>query len=99
RIVDAWQGLTMNEGLVASAIKQTVLEGIDEGLLIGEQWLDGTSFDAILDALSDVSGSKEEQGLTAEILRPLFWNLPMKLKPFESKRRAVQKPVKKGACA
>ncbi len=69
RIVDAWQGLTMNEGVVASAIKQTVLEGIDEGLLIGEQWLDGGSFEAIHEALADLSGSKEEQGLTAEILR------------------------------
>lgn len=69
RIVDAWQGLTMNEGLVGSAIKQTVLEGIDEGLLIGETWLDGTSFEAIHESLVDVSGSKEEQGLTAEILR------------------------------
>jgi len=69
RIVDAWQGLTMNEGVVASAIKQTVLEGIDEGLLIGETWLDGTSFDAIHEALADVPGSKDEQGLTAEILR------------------------------
>ena len=69
KVVDAWQGLTMNEGVVSSAVKQTVMEGIDQGVLIGEQWLDGSSFDGLLDALTDLSGSSEEHELTAEILR------------------------------
>ena len=30
----------MNEGIVASAMKQTVMEGIQDGVLIGEVWLE-----------------------------------------------------------
>ena len=69
KVVDAWQGLTMNEGVVSSAVKQTVMEGIDHGVLVGEQWLDGSSFDELLEALSGLGGSREEHELTAEILR------------------------------
>ena len=69
KVVDAWQGLTMNEGIVSSAMKQTVMEGIDEGVLVGESWLDGTSAEALQDALKDHNGSAEERVLAAEILR------------------------------
>ena len=69
KVVDAWQGLTMNEGIVSSAMKQTVMEGIDEGVLVGESWLDGTSAEALQDALKDHNGSAEERLLAAEILR------------------------------
>lgn len=69
KVIDAWQGLTMNEGVVASAMKQTVMESIDEGLLIGEQWLEGTDLEALEDALQTFAGSNEERLLAAEILR------------------------------
>tara|TARA_B100000900_G_scaffold250773_1_gene213659 strand:- start:14511 stop:16205 length:1695 start_codon:yes stop_codon:yes gene_type:complete len=69
KVIDAWQGLTMNEGIVASAIKQTVMEGIEDGVLIGETWLDGVETDALEAALEGYSGSAEERLLAAEILR------------------------------
>ena len=69
KVIDAWQGLTMNEGIVASATKQTVMESLDEGLLIGEQWLEGTDREALIAALESFGGSNEERLLAAEILR------------------------------
>ena len=69
RVIDAWQGLTMNEGVVASAMKQSVMEGIDEGVLIGETWLEGDDSDALVSAMENVGGSGEERLLAAEILR------------------------------
>ena len=69
KVLDAWQGLTMNEGIVASAMKQTVMEGIQDGVLIGEVWLEGTSADVIVSALEDHNGSTEERLLAAEIIR------------------------------
>jgi len=69
RILDAWQGLTMNEGVVGASMKQGVMEGIEDGILIDEDWLDGTSFDDLLTALASMPGSPEEHQLTAEILR------------------------------
>lgn len=69
RILDAWQGLTMNEGAVGGSMKQGVMEGIEDGVLVDEEWLDGTSFDELLNALASMPGSPEEHQLTAEILR------------------------------
>ncbi len=69
RVLDAWQGLTMNEGVVGPRIKQAVMEGIDEGVLVYETWTDGRSQDGVLDALGDMAGSAEEHLLTAEIIR------------------------------
>ena len=69
KVIDAWQGLTMNEGIVTSAIKQTVMEGIEDGVLIDETWLDGVETEALEAALEDCNGSTEERLLAAEILR------------------------------
>ena len=69
RVIDAWQGLTMNEGVVASAMKQTVMEGIDRGVIIGETWLEGDDIEALGAAMENVGGSSEERLLAAEILR------------------------------
>ena len=69
KVIDAWQGLSMNEGIVASAIKQTVMEGIEDGVLIGETWLDGVEAEALEATLEDFSGSTEERLLAAEIIR------------------------------
>ena len=69
RILDAWQGLTMNEGAVGPAMKQSVMEGLEDGVLIGDRWLNGKDGDEILGALASLGGSSEEHQLTAEILR------------------------------
>jgi hypothetical protein len=69
KVIDAWQGLTMNEGIVASAMKQTVMESIDDGVLVGETWLDGTDLEGLEEALRPHGGSNEERLLAAEILR------------------------------
>ena len=69
KVVDAWQGLTMNEGIVTAAMKQTVMEGIDEGILVGEAWLSGTSTEELVVALESHNGSVEERLLAAETLR------------------------------
>ncbi len=69
RVLDAWQGLSMNEGVVGKAIKQSVMEAIDEGVLIGETWLDGSDREALVESLEALTGSKEERLLAAEILR------------------------------
>jgi hypothetical protein len=69
RVVDAWQGLTLNEGLMANAIKSTTLEGIEDGLLIGETWMPGTDVELIAEALESFAGSPDERTLTAHILR------------------------------
>ena len=59
----------MNEGVVASAMKQTVMEGIDRGVIIGETWLEGDDIEALGAAMENVGGSSEERLLAAEILR------------------------------
>ncbi len=69
RVVDAWQGLTLNEGVMANAIKSTTLEGIEDGLLIDETWMSGTDVEAITGALEPLAGSPDERTLTAHILR------------------------------
>ena len=68
RILDAYQGLTLNEGVLSQQMKGVILEGIDDGVLIGSRWMDGHSTEQILAALSDLAGSAEEHELTANIL-------------------------------
>ena len=68
KILDAWQGLVMNEGLVAQAIKRSVLDSIESGLIVNSNWISGDDYDEVREALSDVAGSKDEQDLAAHIL-------------------------------
>jgi hypothetical protein len=68
KILDAWQGLVMNEGLVAQAIKRSVIDSIESGLIVNSNWISGEDFDEIREALNDVAGSKDEQDLAAHIL-------------------------------
>ena len=51
KILDAWQGLTMNEGVIALAIRRAVLDSIDDGLVVGESWITGMELEAIEEAL------------------------------------------------
>ncbi|MEZ7993666.1 MAG: hypothetical protein QMC61_00970 [Candidatus Poseidoniaceae archaeon] len=68
KIVDAWQGLSMNEGLIAMAIRRTVLDSVDTGLVVGDNWVAGDSLQSIEEALSGVAGSDDERNLTAHVL-------------------------------
>lgn len=67
-IIDAWQGLSMNEGMIAMAIRRSVLDSVENGLVIGDNWVAGDSVESIEKALSDVAGSEDERNLTAHVL-------------------------------
>lgn len=68
RALDAWQGLTMNEGLLATVMREAVLEGIEDGVIVDEQWVAGDSVENLEEALSACSGSDDERHLAAHIL-------------------------------
>ena len=67
-IIDAWQGLSMNEGMIAMAIRRAVLDSVETGLVIGDNWVTGDSLQSIEGALSGVAGSDDERNLTAHVL-------------------------------
>ena len=104
RALDAWQGLTMNEGSLANVMKQAVLEGVESGVLVGEQWVDGDSTEALEAALETCSGSSDERQLTAMILHlattqphedVLHLRIEAKGSPFERESGATR--IMKGA--
>jgi hypothetical protein len=68
KILDAWQGLVMNEGLVAQAIKRSALDSIESGLIVNSNWISGDDYDEVREALGNVAGSTDEQDLAAHIL-------------------------------
>ena len=68
KILDAWQGLVMNEGVVAKAIQRSVLDAIEDGLIIGSSWHRCEVFDEVSNALEEVPGSSDERELAAHIL-------------------------------
>ena len=68
KVLDAWQGLTMNEGVIALAIRRSVLDSIDSGLVVGDSWITGSDFDEIEEALQSHPGSNDERHLAAHML-------------------------------
>ena len=68
KILDAWQGLTMNEGVISLAIRRAVLDSIDNGLVVGESWITGMDLEAIEEALQSHPGSNDERHLAAHML-------------------------------
>ena len=68
KVIDAWQGLTMNEGLIAMAVQRAVIDAIDEGLVLGDMWIEGNDLDTIEQGLADHAGSIDERHLTAHML-------------------------------
>ena len=58
----------MNEGVVAQAIRRSVLDSIEDGLIVNSKWYACDSFEQVKDALTDVAGSNDERELTAHIL-------------------------------
>ena len=68
KILDAWQGLVMNEGVVAQAVKRSVLDAIETGIIVNSKYFTGDSYDEIRSALKDVAGSDDERDLATYIL-------------------------------
>ncbi|MDP6870120.1 MAG: hypothetical protein QGI21_05045 [Candidatus Poseidoniaceae archaeon] len=63
RILDAWMGLTLNEGFVANSVKGAVLHHLDEGFIVGQKW-----FQSANDAVQELNGSKAEKELALELM-------------------------------
>lgn len=68
KVIDAWQGLTMNEGVIALAIRRAVIDAIDSGFIAGENWILGDDFDSIHNALHENPGSQDERVLASHML-------------------------------
>lgn len=68
KIIDAWQGLVMNEGLVSQAIKRSILDTIDKGTIVCGKYVEDNSYEEVFSALKEVPGSSEERELAAHII-------------------------------
>ena len=68
KIVDAWQGLTMNEGMVTRAIKRSILDSIDDGLIVNSKWVGTMEHSEVFAALEGTPGSADERDLASHIL-------------------------------
>jgi len=64
RILDAWMGLTLNEGSIAKRVKVTVLHHIDEGFVVGEKWFANAE-----DAVLELNGSSAEKELALKLMQ------------------------------
>ena len=63
RILDAWMGLTLNEGSIAKRVKVTVLHHIDEGFVVGEKWFANAE-----NAVLELNGSAAEKELALKLM-------------------------------
>jgi len=63
RILDAWMGLTLNEGSIAKRVKVTVLHHIDEGFVVGEKWFANAE-----EAVLELNGSSAEKELALKLM-------------------------------
>ena len=59
RVLDAWMGLTLNEGSISQRVKIAILHHLDEGIVVGEKWFDNPK-----DAVEELNGSIAEKELT-----------------------------------
>ncbi len=69
KVLDAWVGLTINEGQVALRIQSTVRDHIDGGILVNDSWFNS---DNISGALAELSGSDAERRAAKVILEQVF---------------------------
>ena len=51
----------MNEGVVGQAIRRSVLDSIEEGIIVNSKWYDCESYEQVRNSLDDVAGSNEER--------------------------------------
>ncbi len=60
RVLDAWMGLTLNEGSISKRVKMAVLHHLNAGFIVGEKWFE-TAEEAVLEL--NGSGSEKEVAL------------------------------------
>jgi hypothetical protein len=63
RVLDAWMGLTLNEGSVAKRAKIATLHHLDDGVIVGENW-----FAEAKDAVGALNGSSSEKELATILI-------------------------------
>ena len=64
RILDAWMGLTLNEGSLSKRVKAAVLHHIDDGFVVGERW-----FSTADEAVTELNGSAAEKDLALTLMK------------------------------
>ena len=64
RILDAWMGLTLNEGSLSKRVKAAVLHHIDDGFVVGERW-----FSTADEAVTELNGSSAEKELALTLMK------------------------------
>ena len=64
RVLDAWMGLTLNEGSISKRVKLAVLHHLDEGFIVGEKWFDNAE-----DAVRELNGSASEKELALKLMQ------------------------------
>ena len=64
RILDAWMGLTLNEGSLSKRVKAAVLHHIDDGFVVGERW-----FSTADEAVTELNGSAAEKELALTLMK------------------------------
>ena len=68
RLLDAWQGLTLNEGMLAGRLKAEVLTNLEHGLVLDDRWSDGKSVDDVVEHLAGLGGTEDEAVFAAAML-------------------------------
>ena len=68
RLLDAWQGLTLNEGVLGGRLKAEVLTNLEHGLVLDDRWMDGEDLDAVVEQLAKLGGSDDESVFAAAML-------------------------------
>ena len=64
RVLDAWMGLTLNEGSIAKRVKLAVLHHLNDGFVVGEKWFDNPQ-----DAVKELNGSESEKELALIMMK------------------------------
>jgi len=64
RILDAWMGLTLDEGSIGKRVKLTVIHHIPSGYIVGEKW-----FENVEDVSSELNGSELEKKLATKMMQ------------------------------
>ena len=68
RLLDAWQGLTLNEGMLAGRLKAEVLTNLEHGLVLDDRWSDGKSVEDVVEHLVGLGGTEDEAVFAAAML-------------------------------
>ena len=64
RVLDAWMGLTLNEGSISKRVKMAVLHHLDDGFIVGEKWFDNAEV-----AIEELNGSAPEKELALKLMK------------------------------